>query len=398
MNTTLPPVLTIALVAGESSGDQLGARLMDALQAATGGTARFIGVGGPLMEERGLVSAFPMADIAVNGLLPVVKRLPLLLRRIAQTASSIAAARPDAVVLIDAQDFNKRVALKVRKQLPGTPIIGYVSPTVWAWRSGRARKLRPLLDRLMAVLPFEPDVHRRLGGPDTVYVGHPLMERLVDIVPNAAEQAARATPPYRLLILPGSRHAEITRLLPVFGDAVGLLKRRFPKLEVDLPAVPHLAEEIGMMTSTWPVQPRILLGEAAKWQAFRSARVALAASGTVTLELALAQVPMVVAYRVGWIEGEIARRMISVESASLPNLILGEKVIPEFIERGWTGADLANALSALLDDGESREQQLASFAVVRSRMEPTAASPSATAAALVLALVDQVNSRQRRPA
>jgi lipid-A-disaccharide synthase len=375
--------LTIALVAGESSGDQLGSRLMDALGAASEHPVLFIGVGGPLMLARGLDSAFPMGDIAVNGLFPVLKRLPLLLRRIKQAAEAIAAAKPDVVVLIDAQDFNKQVARRLRRLIPQTPIIGYVSPTVWAWRPGRARKIRPLFDRLMAVLPFEPEVHARLGGPDTVYVGHPLMERPADWTASNDERVLAESRPFRLLMLPGSRHGEISRLLPVFGDAVAALKERYPDLEVMLPAVEHLVADIRRLTAGWPVQPQILLGESEKWRAFRTARAALAASGTVTLELALAGVPMAVAYRVSWIEGEIARRMITVESASLPNLILGEKVIPEFIERGWTGADLAQEIAGLFEGGAARDRQINGFAEVRRRMATPHMSPSAAAAAIV---------------
>jgi lipid-A-disaccharide synthase len=377
--------LTIALVAGESSGDQLGSRLMDALGAAAGVTVQFVGVGGPLMLSKGLHSAFPMSDIAVNGLFPVLKRLPLLLRRIKQAAEAIAAAKPDVVVLIDAQDFNKQVAKRLRRLIPHTPIIGYVSPTVWAWRPGRARKIKPLFDRLMAVLPFEPQVHARLGGPETVYVGHPLMERPADWTATSEEQVLAENRPYRLLVLPGSRHGEISRLLPVFSDAVVILKARYPDLEVVLPAVEHLVADIRHLTSGWPVQPHILVGETEKWRAFRTARAALAASGTVTLELALAGVPMAVAYRVSWIEGEIARRMITVESASLPNLILGEKVIPEFIELGWTGADLAQEIAALFEGGAARDRQIKGFAEVRRRMATPHVSPSAAAAAIVVA-------------
>jgi lipid-A-disaccharide synthase len=377
--------LTIAVVAGESSGDQLGSRLMDALTAAAGGPVRFVGVGGPLMLARGLESAFPMGDIAVNGLFPVLKRLPLLVRRIRQAAEAIAAAKPDVVVLIDAQDFNKRVAGRLRRLIPQTPIIGYVSPTVWAWRPGRARKIRPLFDRLMAVLPFEPEVHARLGGPDTVYVGHPLMERPDDWTASAPELSLAEQRPFRLLVLPGSRHGEISRLLPVFGEAVAALKQRYPDLEVLLPAVEHLVADIRQLTAGWPVQPQILVGEAEKWRAFRTARAALAASGTVTLELALAGVPMAVAYRVSWIEGEIARRMITVESASLPNLILGEKFIPEFIELGWTGADLAEEITGLCEGGAARDRQINGFAEVRRRMATPDASPSAAAAQIVIA-------------
>jgi lipid-A-disaccharide synthase len=383
--------LTIALIAGESSGDQLGARLIRELCRQAKVPVRFIGVGGPLMEAEGLKSLFPMADIAVNGFIPVIKRLPLLLRRISQTAKGIAAGQPHAVIHIDAQDFNQRVAKQLHKALPQMPLIAYVSPTVWAWRPGRAKKIAIYYKYLMAILPFEPEVHRRLGGPQTVYIGHPLMERLADFTASTAEAAQREKQPFRLLLLPGSRHAEVSRLLQIFGEASTLLARRFPDLELLLPAVPHLRADILRLTAHWPVKPQILEGEEAKLQAFRTARAALAASGTVTLELALARVPTVVAYRVSYLEGEIARRLITVESASLPNLILGRKLLPEFIDWGWTAQDLAASVGEIMEDSAARQSQLDGFEEVHRLMSEGISTPSATAAALVL---QQARARQ----
>jgi lipid-A-disaccharide synthase len=376
--------LIVALVAGESSGDQLGVRLMREIRAQSDREVAFIGIGGPLMEAEGLQSLFPMADIAVNGVLPVLRHLPKLLARISEAARGIAEAKPDVVIHIDAQDFNQRVARRLRKTVPRTPLIAYVSPTVWAWRPGRAKKIAKLYNRLMAILPFEPAVHRRLGGPDTVYVGHPLMERLSDFTPDPAEQRQRDSAPFRLLVLPGSRQSEISRLLPVFGEAAAILADRFPGLIVQLPAVSHLRAEILRQTANWRCKPDILDGEAEKLASFRTARAALAASGTVTLELAMARVPTVVAYKVSYIEGEIARRLIKVESAALPNLILGQKLLPEFIDWGWTATDLADRLEALLRDGEARDSQMAGFAEVHAMMADGVGTPSATAAAIVL--------------
>jgi lipid-A-disaccharide synthase len=376
--------LVIGLVAGESSGDQLGARLMESLMQMSGRPIRFVGIGGPLMEAKGLKSLFPMGDIAVNGVLPVIARLPLLLRRIRETAAYLAASHANIVVHIDAQDFNQRVARKLKQLIPETPLIGYVSPTVWAWRPGRAKKIRPLFKQLLAVLPFETEAHRRLGGPDTVYVGHPLMERQQAWNASAQENAARAREPYTLLILPGSRQTEISRLLPLFADAVAALSRQFPGLEIMLPAVDHLAEAIEAMTADWAVRPRIIRGEAEKWQAFRTARAALAASGTVTLELALANVPTVVAYRVSYLEEQAGKVLIKTRYASLPNIILERPLLPEFIPRGWTGTDLAEKLAALLADGKARTVQLDGFAEIRAIMAVDADNPSDKAARCIL--------------
>jgi lipid-A-disaccharide synthase len=388
--TLRPPV--IGIIAGESSGDQLGARLMRALVNEVGAPVRFVGVGGPLMVEAGLDPLFPMADIAVNGLGPVIRRLPLLLRRMEDAAVGIARSSPDVVIHIDAQDFNQRVAAKLKRRMPGTPLVGYVSPTVWAWRPGRARKIAGLYDVLMAVLPFEEEVHRRLGGPPTVYVGHPLMERLSDFTPDPAETEVRNRTPGRLLVLPGSRQAEISRLLPVFGEAVAILTERFPELQVALPAVPHLRNQIIAATSRWPCPPTIVSDEAGKLEAFRTARAALAASGTVTLELAVADVPTVVAYKVGYLEGEIARRLISVDMAALPSLILGRKIVPEFIDWGWTAQTLADAVAPLLVDGPERQAQLDGFSEVRRLMGEGVDLPSRRAASLVLKMLGERRS------
>jgi lipid-A-disaccharide synthase len=379
------PSLTIGIIAGESSGDQLGARLMREIVDMAGGQIRFVGVGGPLMSAAGLQSLFPMSDIAVNGLFPVIKRLPLLLRRMRDATTGIAAAAPDVVVHIDAQDFNQRVASTLKSKLPFTPLIGYVSPTVWAWRPGRARKIAKLYTYLMAVLPFEPEAHQRLGGPPTAYVGHPLMERLADFTPDQREEERRMQEPFRLLVLPGSRHAEISRLMPVFGQAIDLLRLRFPDIIVVLPAVPHLRDAIAEHAAAWSVAPEIITGEEAKLAAFRTARAALAASGTVTLELALAAVPTVVAYKVSYIEGEIARRLIKVQSASLPNLILGRKLLPEFIDWNWNATSLADAVTAVLAEGAPRRAQLQGFSEVRTVMEQGIDRPSRFAAEIVLA-------------
>jgi lipid-A-disaccharide synthase len=383
--------LTIAIIAGESSGDQLGVRLMRALREQATRPVSFIGVGGPLMVEEGLVSLFPMSDIAVNGVFPVLKKLPTLLQRISMAAVGVAAAKPDVVVHIDAQDFNQRVARKLRKLIPDTPLVGYVSPTVWAWRAGRARKIRPLFRKLLAVLPFEPEVHQKLGGPETIYVGHPLMERRADWTRTADDITWSASQPYQLLVLPGSRRSEVERLLPLFGDAVARLATGFPGLRPVIPAVAHLKDLIGTLTSQWKVQPEIVLGEAAKWQAFRTARAAIAASGTVTLELALAQVPSVVAYRVSWIEGVAGRVLIRTPFASLPNIILGEALIPEFLDRNWDGNDLAQAAESLLRDTGQRVLQLSGFRRIGDAMNADDTSPSVAAAREVIDLIKFIN-------
>ena len=377
--------LDVFLVAGEPSGDQLGFKLMRALREASQEPVNLRGVGGEAMSREGLSSLFPMADIAVMGLLPVIKRLPLLLARIRQTADAIIADPPDVLVIIDSPDFTHRVAKRVRAALPQLPIVDYVSPSVWAWRPGRAPAMRAYVDEVLALLPFEPAAHARLGGPACTYVGHPLIERLAELRPNADELQARDASPPLLVVLPGSRRSEIERLMDMFGQAVAQTVARTGPLDVVLPAVSHLAPLIAEKARGWEVQPRIVLGEAEKYAAFRRARAALAASGTVTLELALAQVPMVVGYRVSRIEA-LARFLVVASSIVLPNLILGENAIPELVQEDCTPQALSDALTPLVIGGEQRDAQTLALSRLDDLMLlPDGDTPSARAARAVLA-------------
>jgi lipid-A-disaccharide synthase len=372
----------IALVVGEHSGDQLGFKLMRALkrQLAENGV-RFSGLAGEAMQAEGMQSLFPLHDIAVMGILPVLARLPTLVKRVHATVDAVVAARPDILVIIDSPDFTHAVARRVRKRLPKLPIVDYVSPSVWAWRQGRARKMRAYVDHVLSLLPFEPEAHRRLGGPSCTYVGHPLIERLGELRRGPGEAVTSGRPV--LVVLPGSRRSEISRLLEPFGQTLALLAQRGHDLDVVLPAVGHLEAEIRQATASWPVTPRIVLGEPGKLAAFRSARAALAASGTVTLELALAGVPMVVAYRFSWMEDAL-KFLVKVPSIVLPNLILGENAIPELLQEASTPEALADALDPLLGDTPQRSAQLAALARLDALMTlPDGDTPSERAARIV---------------
>jgi lipid-A-disaccharide synthase len=387
MNPPAVGKLRLFLVVGEHSGDQLGFKLMRALREATDGPIAFSGVGGEAMAAEGLQSLFPLADIAVMGILPVIAKLPTLLARIKQTAQAVVAARPDALVIIDSPDFTHRVARRVRKALPRLPIIDYVSPSVWAWRPGRARTMRAYVDCLLALLPFEPAAHQRLSGPPCFYVGHPLIERLAELRPDAQEAARRIGAPPLIVILPGSRRTIIRRLMDDFGRTLALLEREMGPFEAVLPTMPHLAAEIGERAAKWSVRPRIVTGEAAKLAAFRNARAALAASGTATLELALSGVPMVGAYKVSKLEAPL-KYVVKVPSILLPNLILGERAIPEFLQSECTPEKLAVALAGLVRAGAARDAQLEALARLDGLMRlPDGDTPSARAARLVLQTV-----------
>ncbi|MFY9969845.1 MAG: lipid-A-disaccharide synthase [Roseiarcus sp.] len=376
--------LQIALVAGEHSGDQLGFRLMGALRQALKGKVGFFGVGGEAMEAEGLQSEFPISDVAVMGIMPVLARLPTLIARIRQTAEAIVAARPDALVIIDSPDFTHRVARRVRKAMPDLPIVDFVSPSVWAWRPGRAKAMRAYINCVLALLPFEPQAYVRLGGPRCVYVGHPLIERLDDLRPNPDEARRRVAEPPLVVVLPGSRRSEIRRLMHDFGAALQIIRDSVGPITAVLPTLPHVEDEVRGRAALWPQAPRIVLGEAPKFEAFRNARAALAASGTVTLELALAGVPMVGAYKVGLIEEQL-KYLIKVPSILLPNLILGERAIPEKVQRDCTPAALGAAMTDLVRDGPQRQAQLEALARLDQFMRlPDGLTPSEKAAGVVL--------------
>lgn len=377
----------VFLIAAEESGDRLGAGLIRALREKLGPSAAFSGIGGSHMAEQGLTSLFPIEQLSIIGLVAIPKRLPMILRRIREATDAVLAAKPDVLVIIDSPDFTHRVARRVRAADPSIPVVDYVSPTVWVWRPGRARKMRAYVDRLLAVLPFEPKVHRELGGPPCEYVGHPLLDDLGALRPNADELARRSAQPPLLLVLPGSRRSEIKRNMAIFGDTLRLLREQGVAFEPVLPTVSHLAESVRAAAAGWPVQPKILVGEAEKRAAFRTARAALAKSGTVTLELALAGVPMVTAYRITEVEAFIARRVIRTSSIILANLILGENVVPEFLQQDFTAENLAPALRDVLGDTPMRQRQVEAFMKLEQIMSTGGRRPSELAADGVIAAI-----------
>ena len=382
--------LSIVIVVGEHSGDALGARLMDGLTAAHSGKLVFAGVGGEAMAERGFQSIFPISDVAVMGPLAILSKLPRIVRRVYQTVEAALAAQPDIVVIIDSPEFTHPIAKRIRKRRPDIPIVDYVSPSVWAWRPGRAKKMAPYVDHLLALLPFEPEAHKRLGGPVCTYVGHPLIERidwLQGLTPDAMrERLGISRDRIPVVVLPGSRGSEIERLMDIFGDALMAVKKQAHDIEVLLPAVDHLHDQISARAANWDLPVHVLSGEEDKFTAFRLARAALAASGTVTLELGLVGTPMVVGYRVDQLAAQL-QFLVNVQSIVLSNLVLGENAFPEFIQKECRPEILATALSEIIEDGPARDQQLAALAKVADRMAVPHDKPSKLAAEIVLSMV-----------
>jgi lipid-A-disaccharide synthase len=378
--------LDVFLVASEESGDRLGADLMRALRQRTRGQVRFAGVGGRAMAAEGVTSLYSIDDLSIVGFMAIPRRAPGILRRQRQTARAVVAARPHVLVIIDSPGFTLGIARRVRAADPTIPIIEYVSPSVWAWRPGRARVIRDYIDHILALLPFEPEVHKRLGGPPCTFVGHPVAARAGALRPNAAETQRRLATPSVLLVLPGSRSGEIRRLLGIFAETVVLVTRDIGAVEVVIPAVPHHVDTIRNATAHWPVRPRIVVEAAEKDAAFRVARAALAKSGTVTLELAIARVPMVAAYKITPIEYFLVGRGIQkrLPSVILANLVLGEPVVPQFLQHDCTAERLAAALLPLIRNGAERQRQIEAFSRLDAIMGIGSQAPADRAAEIVI--------------
>jgi lipid-A-disaccharide synthase len=376
--------LEIFLVAAEESGDRLGAALMKALRQRSAAPVRFSGVGGREMAAAGLDSLLPMDDFAIIGFTAIPGRLPRIVGHLVQTVRAVLSRRPHVLVIIDSPAFTLRVARWVRWFDPSIPIVDYVSPSVWAWRAGRARSMSRYVDHVLALLPFEPEVHRRLGGPPCSYVGHPLIEDAASLRPNEAEAHRRTAGPPIVLAMPGSRSSEVARLASVFGEALARVTERAGPIEVMVPTVSHLLAQVTQAVSTWRIPARIVVGHAEKGAAYRVARAALAKSGTTTLELAVAGVPMVAAYKVAPLEAAVIRRLVRVPSYILANLVLGQNVVPEVVQEDCTPERLADTLVPLLGETPERRRQVEAFATLDSIMEIGSRAPATRAADIVL--------------
>ncbi|MDX8524899.1 lipid-A-disaccharide synthase [Mesorhizobium sp. MSK_1335] len=362
--------LKLAIVAGEESGDLLGADIVQALERTTGRKVQLVGIGGRHLQQLGLTPLFDGSEIALMGFSAVLRDLPRLMRRIGQTAATVAAERPDCLVTIDSPDFSLRVAKKVRAAAPAIPIVHYVCPSVWAWRPGRAVAMKPYVDHILCILPFEVKALARLGGPLGTYVGHRLTQDPGLLGAAKAQGLPRDLSGDRvktLLVLPGSRRGEVSRLIGPFGETVSVLRARGHRLRLLLPTVPHVADLVRTSVARWAEKPEIILDPERKWQAFGKADAALIASGTVSLELALSGVPMISCYRLDPVM-RMVQGLITVWSAALPNLIADQTIVPEHYNQYVRPRYLARQLEGLFSDTAYRAWQKDGFAEVARRM------------------------------
>lgn len=381
----------VMLVAGETSGDALGAALMAALKRALGDRVRFSGVGGTRMEAEGLSSIFPMTDIAVMGPREVIPRLPLILKRMRETTRHAVEEKPDLVVIIDSPDFTHTVAKRIHKKAPDIPIANYVSPSVWAWRRGRARAMATYLKRVFALLPFEPAFFKAEAGLDCVHVGHPAIEKIAPPEEGTRFRARHGIEPEApvLLMLPGSRMNEVKRLIGLMGETAALIRKIHPDVTFVIPVVPHVRDVVADAVSDWPVEVVLAEGDEEKRGAFAAATAGLAASGTVSLELGIARVPMVIAYRIDRIAAWAVSRFLKVPTVVLVNLILDRPSVREFLQEYCRPETLAEALSPLLTDTDERRRALADLDELRTLMGVGGPSPSTRAADAVLEMLGE---------
>lgn len=378
----------IFIVTGEPSGDAIGGALIAALKERTGGRVRVAGIGGERMAEEGLRSLMPLGDLAVAGVAEVLPRARVILRHVRETVAAIRASRPDAVVTIDSSGFTWRIAHRLRNAGETLPLIHYVAPMVWAWRASRARRVARWYDHLLTLLPFEPPYFEREGLASTC-VGHPIVDSRAGAGDGARFRAAHgiADDTLVLSVLPGSRGGEVRRLVPVFGAALRLLEGMVGPFRVVVPTVENVAAAVEAGVRDWPGDPIVLRGTDAKYDALAASRAALAASGSVALELAMARVPMAVAYRLTPLTEFVLARLVKVSHANLINLMLDRPLVPELLGDGCTPSKLAAAVASLIQDEAVRAAHVSGYDEAMRRLGVGGISPSLKAADQILSIV-----------
>lgn len=349
----------VYLIAGEPSGDLLASRLMKALREKTGGNVRFAGVGGETMIENGFESLFDTSELAVMGVMEVVPSIPKIMARIRQTVDDIVAKKPAVVITVDSWSFSARVNQGLKSLNTGIPQIHYVAPQVWAWKKGRAKTCGRYIDRLLALLPNE-DKYFTPYGLRVDYVGHPVVEGGSAKGDGAAFRAGNGFSPDDkvLCVLPGSRKSEIKYLLPVFGETVAALAKKFPSLKVVVPTVSTVADAVRAAVSKWKVPVVVVTGEKARYDAFAASDAALAASGTVALELAMAKVPYTIAYKLSPVSAMLAKMLIKLRFVNLINILPDKEIVKEYLLENCVPEKLTAEVERLLTDGEYRQKQI----------------------------------------
>jgi lipid-A-disaccharide synthase len=388
MTETHGPAISIFIVTGEPSGDALGAALIAALRQRIGGRLRIAGIGGERMREQGINSLAPLSDLAVAGNIEVLPKTWTILRHVRHAIAVIQSEQPDAVVTIDSSGFSWRIAHGLRRRGERLPLIHYVAPMVWAWRAGRARRMARWYDHLLALLPFEPPYFERVGLACT-YVGHPVIDCGAGQGDGIKFRAAHAiaTDTLLLTVLPGSRGGEVRRLLPVFGETLRLLEARIGPFRVVVPTVENVAKAVALGVGDWPGSPIVLQGEQAKHDAFAASRAALAASGTVALELAMARLPMTVAYRLARSTEIVLERVLKVRQVNLVNLILDRPLVAEHLGPNCTPERLAATLVELIGDEQVRTAHRDGYDTAMRRLGAGVISPSLKAADTILEVI-----------
>jgi lipid-A-disaccharide synthase len=384
----------IFLVATEASGDGIASRLMAALKQETAGQVRFAGIGGTAMAAEGLDSLVPFGELNVMGITEVLPHIPRILRHIRESAAAALRLQPDAVVTVDAPSFSFRLGSRLKGK--GLLLIHYVAPTVWAWRPGRARAVARFLDHLLCVLPFELPYFEKVGLPAS-FVGHSVIER-DGVRPDGTAYRRRHGIPEDaplLVVLPGSRKSEVKRLAPVFGEVVRRLAGKHAGLRLVVPTVAPVAALVRAQVADWPGSPVVTEDVAEKHHAFAAATAALAASGTVNLELSVAGVPFAIAYRMSWLSYGIGRILVRVPSIVMTNLLVGRNIIPEFLQSACRAELIEPAIDRLLASAAAREEQVAASREAALKLGLGGPSPSRNAARIVLGLIAERRRQDR---
>ncbi len=382
--------LKVYVIAGEPSGDLLGSRLMKALQRKTNGNVEFFGLGGDTMEAEGLKSLFDISDLAVMGLVEVIPSIPKVLRHIRETVEDIERIKPDIVITIDSWSFSARVHKKLRRLKLGIPQLHYVAPQVWAWKKKRARTMHKYVDALMTLLPQEPKYFTP-HHLETVFVGHPVIESEVLQADGKAFRQQYNIPDNKKIIsvLPGSRHTEVCKLMPVFAEAARQLLAKDENFYFVLPTVKTVSERVKKMVAGLNLPITVVETQQDRYNAFRASSAAIAASGTVALELAITHIPHIIAYKVSKMTAFIVSHIMKIQFVNLSNIMLGREVVPELLQQQCVAGNIARYIEELLAQKELYHRQMDGFAKVKDILSNGAQTPSDNAADFVLDLVER---------